>query len=171
MKFSNAIFSFFVLISILSACSKKNTTPRSSNDCEFVQNDADMDGLIDENERTLMDECRTNALTSKSEIENNLIGEWELIGYGTAWVPSLSQPCGTLTFTEEELIFEFQNNSIDTTYQLTWEVEILDTINNNFHRLKTSGEIALGIGTFCEDYMFGDATPRDGNMYLYQKVE
>ena len=129
MKFSNAIFSFFIIILILSACSKKNTSPRSSNNCEFVQNAADMDGLIDENERNLMDECRMNAFTTKGEIENNLIGEWELIGHGEGWIPSISQPCAYLTFTEEELTFEFQNNNIDTTYQLTWEVETLDTLS------------------------------------------
>jgi len=172
MKSSKVIFSFFLIITILSACSKKNTTPRSSNNCEFVQNDADMDGLIDENERNLMNECQMNAFTSKSEIENNLIGEWELIGHGEGWFSSISQPCAYLTFTEQELKFEIENIFLDTTFLLNWEIEILDSIGTSY-RINTFGppKIGLNIETFCENYMFGDATPRDGYMFLYQKVE
>ena len=131
-----------------------------------------MDGLIDENERTLMDECRANAFTSKTEIENNLIGEWELIGYGDGWFPFTSQPCAYLTFTEQELKFEIENFFLDTTFLLNWEIETLDT-TGTFYRLKTSEptKVGLFIGTFCESYMFGDATARDGHMHLYQKVE
>ena len=92
MKSTKALFSLFIIFSILTACSKKDTTPSAAFDCEFVQNDRDMDGLIDESERNLMEECRTNQLSSKAEIENNLIGEWELIGHGEGWVSTISKP-------------------------------------------------------------------------------
>ena len=40
------------------------------------------DGDITEDERALMTECDQNSLISQAEIENNLIGEWELVGFG-----------------------------------------------------------------------------------------
>ena len=40
-------------------------------------------------------------------------------------------------------------------------------------RLKIDSDFQQGLRmtNFCENYMFGDATPSDGNMYLYEKVE
>lgn len=137
--------------------------------CTFEQNDEDMEGLIDDTERELMVTCNDNKLTSKSEIEANLIGEWELVGHGEGWVPRLSQPCSYITITEEELILQFENGYLDTLTTHTWEITAHNT--GNFSLEFTPNDNAgIFINVFCEDYMYGDGTPLDGNMYLYQKV-
>lgn len=144
-----------------------NTLPDYN--CTFEQNDEDMDGLINDVERALLDDCRNNEFTSKSEIEANLIGEWELIGHGEGWIPRVSQPCSYITITAEELIFQFESGYLDTLTTHTWEIATHNS--DNFSLEFTPNDNAgIFINVFCEDYMYGDATPLDGNMHLYQKV-
>ena len=141
--------------------------------CQFEQNDGDEDGLIDEEERGLMEECTSQSLKSISSIEDNLIGEWELIGHGEGWVPTVSQPCGYLIFTKDVLRYTFRSAYTDTVMSVSWEIEEINSPNFNFS-LKTKPQTSEGISVlniFCEDYMFGNATPVDGNMYLYKKVK
>ena len=40
--------------------------------------------------------CRDYPLSSIQEIENNLIGQWKLIGHGEGWVPQVSEPCALI---------------------------------------------------------------------------
>ena len=67
-----SVFSFLI------ACQKEDDTETTTApyDCIFEQIDEDMDGLIDETERSIMDDCLTNRITVKEDIEANLIGEW-----------------------------------------------------------------------------------------------
>jgi len=148
--------------------------PQSLNgDCVFEQVDGDEDGLIDETERSIMDDCRNNALNSKSEIESNLIGEWELVGHGEGWVATISQPCSHIIITDSNLEWSISDGWKDTTILTTWEIQEAITPAGNFYNLRVASDFAYGLhlGQFCERYMFGDATPVDGNMYLYEKIK
>ena len=162
-------------MTILFSCKKNENEGISekSYDCVFEQNDNDMDGLIDDTERMIMNECMENSLSSKSSIENNLIGEWELIGHGEGWNPDKSQPCGYIIISEDELIFEFRNEYIDITSTHQWHIEEVSSNGNLSFKFKILPESTegLSISRFCDNYMYGDATPRDGNMYLYKKVD
>lgn len=174
MKQITLIIIAITLLSILVSCNKdENGKNQSDYDCVFEQNDNDMDGLIDDTEKMIMDECMENSLSSKSKIENNLIGEWELVGHGEGWFPSISQPCGYIIISEDDLTFEFrnENNDIASTYQ--WEIEEVSSSGGIFFKLEILPEPPEGliISRFCDNYMFSDATPRDGNMYLYKKVD
>jgi len=174
-EFKKQFSLFFVfaatMLLLTFACKKgeQSDTPKSNN-CVFVQNDALMQGLIDNDERQIMDECLANRLTSKSEIEANLIGEWELVGHGEGWVPTVSQPCGYVTISADELIFDFDSGHYDSVTLHTWE---LVEQQNQFFALEASPVIGARfyMNIFCDEYMYSDATPVDGNMYLYQKVE
>lgn len=170
-------YSKFILIAMLiffASC--EDTILSNQNDCVFEENN-NMDGLIDDIERAIMDDCRDNAFTSKSEIENNLIGEWKLIGHGEGWISTVSQPCAYITVLEDALTFEYEHR-IGGTYYLdtltfhSWEIEEVNWSGGQYFRLNatpyTSG---LFINQFCNDYMYGDGTSSDGNMYLYEKVE
>ena len=149
------------------------TEIESNGDCVFEQIDENNDGLIDDTERSVMNDCTENNFTSISEIKNNIIGEWELVGYGHGWVPYPSQPCAHITVKEEELIFEFTNQSKDTITTYEWEIEEVFWSGGQYFRLNTLPEYVDGlyITYFCEKYMYGDGTPSDGNMYLYEKVD
>ena len=157
---------------VLIACSTEDDNKRGVlTDCAFEQIDENMDGIIDETERSIMKDCLDNIFSSKSIIENNIIGEWSLIGHGEGWVPSVSQPCGYIKITTEELIFKFQNAYIDTMITSGWEIEDVSTGLFDAFKLKIDSEFQEGLGmtNFCEQFIYVDATPSDGNMYLYEK--
>ncbi len=173
MKFSKLVIIIIFTISIIS-CNKdddQNITQRQN--CPFVQNDDDMDGLIDENERGIMTACQENGFTSKIALENNLIGEWKLIGHGDEWSPTKSQPCASITFSRDEFVYELTNEFFDTVATFGYEIEeSVRPSGDPYFFLKIQAGILNGlfINQFCADHMFGDATPLDGNMYLYEKV-
>ena len=159
-----------IVISI-SSCSD-DSDPSNTNDCVFEQNDDDLDGIIDETERSLMEECAKNAFISNSDIEDNLIGEWELIGHGEGWLPTISQPCGYVTFAKSAYSMELHNGLIDTSISGSWFIESIENTSGTSFVLKTDSQFSPLTGAkFCPKYFYADATPRDGNMYLYEKVE
>lgn len=175
MKYSSLLIILIPLfaLSILSCNKDDDQNQTQSHDCTFEQIDENMDGLIDDNESTIMTQCQENEILSKSELESKIIGEWELIGHGEGWVPSVSQPCGYITITSDELVFEFTNASIDTVTTHSWEINQIFTPSIiTFLSLDVTpdGVEGLFINRFCDEFMFGDGTPSDGNMYLYQKV-
>lgn len=141
--------------------------------CIFEQNDDDLDGVIDDNERKIMKECLENPLSSKSSIENNLIGEWELIGHGEGWIPTISQPCGYIRISEDELIYEFRNDRTDIVSVHQWNIQELNSNGSVSFKFNIIPKptVGLSMSQFCDKYMYGDATPRDGNMYLYAKID
>jgi len=167
-----SFFSFMLLICIISCDKVEPEITEKKNDCVFVQNDESMDGQIDESERSIMLECTDNALSSKTSIAQNLLGEWKLIGHGEGWLHSYSQPCGYITITEEGLTVDFENANTKSTTDLTWEIQEINYPSGTIYSLKTSdAHEILFINNFSENYMFGDATPSDGNMYLFEKVK
>lgn len=167
-----------ILILFLNACRNDDAADLSSSldsyDCTFEQADADMQGLIDESERSIMDDCVENAFESVDDIEANLIGNWELAGFGHGWFANTSNPCAYIQIGQDELTFKFESAWLDTLVALDWNIQEIVWPSNPPRRsflLETDHVQGLSIEIFCEDYMFVDHTPTDGNMYLYQKVQ
>ncbi len=154
---------------LAASCGDDPEGPMRIYDCEF---DFRADGAIDEEERGIMDECMRQSLTSREDIERNLIGEWELIGHGEGWVTSTPEPCGYLIFSEDQLILEIESIYRDTVSSHEWTIEeVGNNLGSRFHLRIEPYAHELGITTFCESYMYGNFTPVDGNMYLYEKVK
>lgn len=172
MRHSLFFISAILFLTLFMSCSH-DQEQEGKNDCVFEQNDDDMDGRIDETESSIMKACTEEAFTSIDEIKSNLIGEWELIGHGEGWIPTISQPCGYITFTEEAFEFDFNDGHTDTLILQSWDIEQVDWIGGTYFRLKTEPNYfhSLFATQFCSQYFYGDATPRDGNMYLYEKVK
>ena len=175
IKYSTLLIFLVTVISLsISSCAKNNGEHSNLINCPFVYDANTEDGFIDDDERGLMEECFATKLIDANEIKNNLIGEWQLIGYGNGWIGSVSQPCCSITFTETEMIFDYEDRFFDTLTIHSWEIEtiIINTSQSLKHRLQASPnlDVWLGLGTFCEQYIYNDATPSDGNMYLFEKV-
>ena len=175
MEYLKFVTVLVLIITLLMSCNENEDEGIviNSHNCIFMQNDDTTDGLIDDTERMIMNECMENSLSSKSGIVSNLIGEWELTGHGEGWVPNISQPCGYIIISEDELTFEFKNEYTDTISTHLWEIEEVNLSVGQYFRLNVIPEFVEGlfINRFCENYMYGDGTPSDGNMYLYTKVE
>ncbi len=166
---------FLTLIGIIQmSCNGDNGIMNENYDCVFQQNDDDLDGIIDNNERRIMDECLASAFSTKSEIENNLIGEWALIGHGEGWVSRISQPCAYIIINEDELIYSYVDENTDTESAYLWEIIEMENNGKQDFRLTINPDPVQGfffIDNFCEEYMFVNLVPSDGYMYLYQKLK
>lgn len=132
------------------------------------------DGDITEDERALMTECDQNSLISQAEIENNLIGEWELVGFGYGGVGS-NVPCPRISMLfSSDKVTTISDGEVSTS---DWKIEEVQTANGTFccyslvlfPQLINNG-FALDINTFCQQYMYADEYGRHGNMYLFEKV-
>ena len=179
MKHLNSTMVFIIPFFLLFACNDNseitnieiNPEPEFelNTDCEFVENEDTTDGLMDETERNIIRDCRESPLTSNSAIENNLIGEWELIGFVDGWHHDVTQPCGYIKITKDELIFDFKDEYIDSVFVHQWEIENL--------WLKVDPENPLlSMFTFCDQFMYGSYSDfgsyaLDVDQYIYKKVE
>ena len=168
------IFLYLFISCLIISCDRKvEGTELQPLGCIFDQDDSKMEGLIDETERAIMDACINYTWSSEEALQNNLIGEWELIGHGEGWVPTISQPCAYIVINENDLIFSISNSYLDTTIVYSWSLQLQSGIGLIPYTLSLNPTPIEGlqINHFCENYMFGDGTPADGNMYLYEKVK
>jgi len=170
MKSSFCSLLTLVLIVTIS-CNRENdpSNSRSNYDCEFVENENSADGLLDDTELEMLRSCRAEPFTNESEIAAHLIGEWELVGFGGGSRRIVTQPCGYITISTEELTFEFHSGYLDTISVHQWEIE------NNWLKVQPP-EKHLSLNLFCDQYMIGNysdvgAQTVDVDQYIYEKVK
>ena len=162
------IISVLILNLFTSCCDDDSQGDSGMMDCVFEQNDDDKDGLIDEKEQAIMEDCRNNRILDRDKVKSNLIGEWNIVGHGEGWIPTISQPCGRVTFTESEFTFDFHSGNEKTTYVRKWDM--IETESGGlFFEIIGDSVYPLRVNVFCDDYMYFDHTPSDGNMYIYEK--
>lgn len=169
LRFSSLIF---IAVILLASCGDDPVVSSDPNlNCEFVDDPNTMDGAIDDEERRIMTECRESELRSPEEITANLIGTWDLIGFGHGWFWTVPQPCSQIVFEEDMLTLRVIDSWRDTTITTGWEI-LLSTNGSPYisYDEDTPSE-GLRFRTFCDNYIFYDSTPVDGNMYLYEKVD
>lgn len=173
MKYFRPMLIMAFLSALMTSCANCEEMADNGYDCVYVQDSESMDGMIDATEGMLMAECRDNAIESIPEIKSNLIGEWELIGYGQGWLAKGAQPCAYIVIAEDELTYQITNSYLDTILTYQWDVEEVNWFGGSFFQLKLipDGLNGLSITEFCENYMLSDQTPSDGDMYLYEKVK
>lgn len=139
--------------------------------CEFVQVDENMDGLLDEEEKILWQECIDNKFSDNDQIRNNLIGNWELVGYMAGWLPRISQPCSRIRITEEEVSMDYHSFSIDTTITFPFELDNSDPFKFVFDIPNEDLNWILPITAVSEDLMVGPEGWIDADLHIYRKVE
>ncbi|MFT4533692.1 MAG: hypothetical protein ACJA1A_003750 [Saprospiraceae bacterium] len=168
-RFSLLLISIMVL-NLFTSCDDDSQGEPGMMTCVFEQNDDDKDGLIDATEESIMEDCRSNQLLNRKEVKSNLIGEWNIVGHGEGWVPTVSQPCGRVIFTESEFTLDFHSGYEDTTYVRNWD--IIETESGGlFFEIDGGSVYPMNVNVFCDDYMFFNQTPLDGNMYIYEKMK
>lgn len=173
------LISFLLLAILLISClsldidTSGNSYFEEKEDCEFVQIDENEDGYIDDSERAIMNSCDDNSFETLAELEENLIGEWELVGYGNWWGWYKSNPCSYIVVEKDELLFQYSNEHIDTIITFKWHIDEHESFGTKKFELILEPEIwpRPTIRHFCLDYMYDDTTPFDGVMHLYHKVK
>jgi len=132
------------------------------------------DGYIDETERSIMKTCKENSFNNnKSELIANLMGEWELIGHGSGRILQ-KKPCVYLHVTKSQLTVGYKNDYLNTVETYNWKINEREILGELQFFLSTDQPILNGLilgGVVSENYMYSDATPVDGNMFLFQKIQ
>ncbi|MEL6970454.1 MAG: hypothetical protein AAFZ63_01960 [Bacteroidota bacterium] len=152
------------------ACDKDDEqTPLASiSDCQFVAVNGGSDGRLDDEERSIIDECRDNKFTSNNEIAENLMGEWELVGFRDGWRGTVPQPCGYIKFENHHLAFQFHGEEGEILSIHSWEIE------DQLLKVDPPSEY-LYMSLFCEQFMHGQQAnfgvlAVDVDEYIYEKV-
>ncbi len=169
------IFIATLLTFLMSNCSNDEDGSPNKNisigDCTFVQVDEDMDGIFDEQEQALWQDCIDSKLVVVEDIKENLIGEWELVGHMEGWIPKYSQPCSRVVISENEVFLDFHSNFVDTT--ITFPLKLNDGSTSGSFLFEGPQDLGwiLPITSVSENLMVGPEGWIDANIYIYEKVD
>ena len=119
----------------------------------------------------IMENCRNNEFETREEIENNLIGEWRLVGIRAGWIDDFTLGNITLNIDENKIVL----NDLETgeVSETDWNLKFFEVNTYQFYYLETDEDVfnnRIGMETFCSDYMFGSGRVDDGSTYVYAKV-
>jgi len=169
MSISKNVLALILILGFFTSCQDDDANNEMEVELNF--NCETNDSTINEAEQSLIAECTENNLSSKSEMENALLGEWELIAHGCSIFSEDPQPCINLTFSNDELILVFKDEFQEQTDTFSWEVI---EINSSPILEITPSTSLLPIRSICNEYIHGfnlGLTGTSAKEYLYQKVE
>ena len=132
------------------------------------------DGALSVEERAVMEECQAAEILTKKQIEENLIGNWRLVGYSCGFCAFSVAPTASADFQSDRSgRFIYNGGNGETAQDFTWS--IIDTLgfdDNPTFLLQTEPEIhQLDMTVFCQDYMFNsdDNVIADLPIFIYAK--
>lgn len=152
-----------VTLSFLLGCSKSDDNV--SYDCKILQTLEEVNELIDK--------CDENLIESKSEIEDELKGEWILSGIKSG-VGAIFEPistCFLLSISDNSLLLI--NQDTDEIFTSTWELEFYEVNNIKVFFLNPDDEALrykVGMQFFSKNIIYGAGNADDTNIYVYEKV-
>ena len=156
------VLSLMILfVAILTSCNKsdkKSEVPISINTVEELDD--------------IMDDCNDSRFQTKDELEDNLIGEWVLLGIRSGWINDFEKGDITLSIDKETIVL--RDHSTGEVFETDWNLVFFEVNSYEYYYLETDEEgfdNRLGMETFCGDYMYGSGRVDDGNIYVYAKVE
>ena len=139
----------------------------------FLFASCDKDDLLPfEKAAEIRENCRAEAYSDSLQIAENLVGNWELVGYGCGFCIPHDPPMAELTLGKNTGVLELTNyGEADTLHTFQWELERynIGTESVGFRFRATPSQFTLHMRNFCKDYMFFDDSPVDGLFMLYEK--
>jgi len=145
--------------SVCISCSKNETT-----ELVVITTLEELDDIIED--------CRNNEFDTREEIENNIIGEWQLIGIRSGWINEFEKKDITLIIDQESIKLTDRTTGEDS--ETDWELKFFEVNTYEYYYLETNEPTfnnRLGMETFCKDYMYGTGRVDDGYTYVYAKVD
>jgi len=172
---NKSLLSLIAIGILLSACSD-NSGPNHYN----------CDKQLDlETYKGLQDLSWESRYITVEEIEDNLIGTWQLVGIYSVWLDSVFYECITLEINKDKIVL----TNVDTGEETTtpWEVVSYQVGKNTIIYLKTDESFKpynpdtpedntyvldrMGMEVMSENYMYGSGRVIDANSYLYEKID
>ena len=140
----------------------------SDDDLFELQND----GFVSEAEAEILKDCLTSTpFVDTTELRNNLLGYWQLVGYACGFCPADSEaPEASITFSQNTGVLRYELEEESVTLDFNWSLSFIDgTFGRPFFLETEPTHPALNIKVFCEEFIYFNDTAFDGPMFLYQK--
>ncbi len=159
---------FLIIVSLLLlGCKEDDSANPNLTDasCAFVQSIEEL--------HALRSDCWDNQLSSKSEIEENLIGDWVLSGIKPGWIDfEPSTECLLLSITSTSLTL--RNMETDEEFKTDWNLITFDINDNDVFYLQPDVDDLrwlVGMHCFSKNIMSGSGFAIDSDTYVYEKVK
>ncbi len=156
-----SIILFLIIASIAISCNEDE--PRTERAVEI--------NTVEELDK-MMRTCRESEFLSREEIENNLIGDWQLIGIRSGWVNEFEKKDIRLKIDAEKIVLN--DRTTGEIFETDWELKFVEVNSYQYHYLETDEDgfnNRLGMETFCEEMMYGTGRVDDADIYVYYKVD
>lgn len=153
-----SFFLFFCLMLMLWSCEDETVTDNSFNQ-------------ISEAEQQLLDDCSAASIVDSLAIAQNVIGEWEMVGYACNFCAPVSAVFASLTIESDSTGFtSYQDDSFSESLSFTWNIEreILQG-DTSYYLITEPARAYTTLFTFCESYMYRNGFINDGGMFLFEK--
>jgi len=125
---------------------------------------------ISAEEQQLLDACSAALLVDSLSIAENLVGSWNLVGYGCGGCVPTTEVNVALTFTDTSGVAAYQDDVFGETIGFTWDIQRALYGTDTIFVLVTEPERAYTyMSFFCEGFMYRNGVANDGAMFLYQK--
>lgn len=149
-----------LLISLISIC-------LACNDQLELQNDA----VLSEEEKEVLEDCQAQFIPTAKQIEENLIGSWELVGYACSSCSYSKSPNATIDFQPKVGRYRYKDEFEEIDKPFTWEIKVLRfSFREPVLFLETDPVLpGLFADFFCQNYLGTDRIDSDGSMFIYAK--
>jgi len=162
MKYLNLSLILIALIT-LTSCSDEEMT--KSIECDKLRSRAEA--------QNLMNQVNNEEFADSTQIIENLIGEWGLIGVVSEWFEfEAGQECIKLTI--DSNMIELEDINTGSTSSTEWELKQIEANGFTIFYLETNEDMLnnrIGMETFSDNIMFGSGRWDDADIYIYEKLE
>lgn len=129
------------------------------------------DTRISEAEQEVLEDCQSQALSTRKQIEENLIGSWELVGYACGNCIDGEAPTASIRFQVDGGHYQYEDEFEQIDASFTWRIEERTNLFGDTVLSLTTDPIFSGLfaDVFCQSYMTYNWTPVDGPLLIYAK--
>ncbi|MEM6379476.1 MAG: hypothetical protein AAF705_14805 [Bacteroidota bacterium] len=129
------------------------------------------DTRISNEEFEVLEDCQNESITTIKQIEENLIGKWELVGYACGNCIDGSAPSASIHFQPGGGEYQFDDGFESIDQGFTWRIEeTRNLFGETILALSTNPRLpGLAAEVFCRNYMTYNNTPVDGPLLIYAK--
>ncbi|HKK75401.1 MAG TPA: hypothetical protein VJ953_10035 [Saprospiraceae bacterium] len=126
---------------------------------------------ISDNEQQLLDDCSAAPIIDSLAIAQNVIGDWELVGFACNFCISVSDVFASITIKDDSTgLASYQDETFSESINFSWDIrrEVLQG-DTTYYLITEPARSYLTMTDFCEAYMFRNSYLNDGGLFLFEK--
>lgn len=126
---------------------------------------------ISDSEQQLLDDCSAAPIVDSLAIAQNVIGEWQLVGYACNFCVPIAGVLASVTIREDSTgLASYQDDSFSESINFSWDIrrEVIQG-DTSYYLITEPARSYMTMTNFCEAYMFRNSYINDGGMFLFEK--